>query len=75
MIIDDLGNELDSGDDTTITHQITSEDQIQRMSYYTVCRLSDKTHCGSVKGIILVISREYKGILTTDGLGNYISLV
>ncbi len=58
----------------TVYHTIGSADDLRKLSYYTLCRISDKTMIGTIEGIACAIQDgRYNGNLKTDGLGNYLS--
>jgi hypothetical protein len=53
---------------------LTTWKGLSGLSYYTQCKLSDFTRLASMEGVANAIQRgEYKGILTLDSLGNFIS--
>jgi hypothetical protein len=57
------------------TKRLTTREDILSLSYYTLCRLSDTLVVGSVEGILLEMKRRgLKGILTTDKLGNFLTI-
>lgn len=61
----------------TVTHHVRTEADFSalRLSFYTLARLSEETHfVYPHKGLPGAIERgQYKGELTLDGLGNFIS--
>ncbi len=60
-----------------MTIQINTSADLQKLSYYTLCCLQSVTHYADpIAGIPVAIERgEYKGLLTLDALGNFISFV
>lgn len=45
-----------------------------KLSYYTLCKITDATRIGSIEGLVLSIEGGWwKGVLTLDDLGNFIS--
>lgn len=58
-----------------IVKQIKTENDLKELSYYTLCRLQDFTHYANpIKALPIVIKQgEFKGILTLDKYGNYLS--
>lgn len=57
------------------TIQIRTSADLQSLSYYTLCRLQETTHYADpIAGLLVAIERgKYKGILTVDSLGNFVS--
>jgi hypothetical protein len=62
---------------TTQTITIATEADVRRLSYYTLCKLSEATHYATpATALPLAIARgEFKGVLTVDSLGNFLSFV
>lgn len=59
---------------TTKTVTVKTPEDFRALSYYTLCRLQDATHIDPIRGLPVYIAHgEFKGELTVDDLGNFIS--
>ncbi len=59
---------------TNKTVKVATPEDFKALSYYTLCRLQDTTHCNPIAGLPALIARgEYEGNLTLDSLGNFVS--
>ena len=58
-----------------ITKQMQTVADFEALSYYTLCRLSDATrYANPIRALpIRIADGEYKGVLVTDDLGNFVS--
>ena len=54
---------------------IRTREDVLALSYFTLCRLQDFTHFATPQAALpIAIARgEYKGILTVDKYGNFVS--
>lgn len=58
-----------------VTVNVRTPQDFRRLSYYTLCRLQEKTHYAHpIEGLPVAIRRgEFQGKLTLDSLGNYVA--
>ena len=59
----------------TKTIQIKTSEDLRALTFYTLCRLQETTHYADpIAGLPVAISRqEFKGVLTVDLAGNFVS--
>lgn len=58
-----------------ITVIVKTREDMLKLSYYTLCKISDRLMVGSIIGMVSAIERgDWKGLVTLDSLGNFLDL-
>lgn len=57
------------------TVELKTRQDFLSLSYYTLCRIADTLHIGSIAGMVIQVEKGYvKGVLITDKLGNFLTI-